>query len=247
MTTDSPGRSQVAIERRVPSIDTLRALAIVAMVAYHFCFDLRLHGLARIDFESDPFWLAARASIVSSFLLLAGVSLVLADRDGLTDGGHWRRIGVIALCALAVSVTSYIAFPRSFIYFGVLHCIAASLIIARPLVGKPALATLVGVAIIVAGLVVAHPAFDSPITSWIGFVTRKPVTEDYVPLFPWSGVVLIGIAIGRALLATRFKPIAFLSRAPETLRWIGRHSLAIYMIHQPVLIGALWLFVRARN
>jgi len=64
---------------RVASIDAVRAIALIAMIAYHFCFDLRYFGVIRADFEHDPFWLGARTIILSSFLLLAGVSLVLAD------------------------------------------------------------------------------------------------------------------------------------------------------------------------
>ena len=102
---------------RVPSIDALRGLAIVAMIVYHFAFDLRFFGVTRADFENDPFWLAARATIVASFLSLAGISAVLADRAGVDGLRFARRIGVIALCALLASVASYFVFPQTFIYF----------------------------------------------------------------------------------------------------------------------------------
>ena len=68
----------------------------------------------------------------------------------------------------------------------------------------------------------------------------------WVPLFPWLGVVLAGIALGHALAARDFRPVAFLARTPTALRWMGRHSLAIYMVHQPLLIGALMVAVRLR-
>ena len=102
---------------RVASIDALRGVAIVAMVAYHFAFDLRFFGVTRADFENDPFWLTARASIVTSFLLLAGISLVLADRAGVDRPRFLRRVALVALCALAASVASYVIYPQTFIYF----------------------------------------------------------------------------------------------------------------------------------
>jgi len=240
----APLRRAVAPGARVVAVDALRGLAIVAMVAYHFSFDLALFRLARFDFEHDPFWLAARATIVATFMALVGVSLVLADRQGVAPAKRWRRIGAIAACALVVSAASYAMFPRTWITFGILHAIAVSSIAAWPLVRFPRAALALGIAIVVAGLVVAHPAFDAPWLSWIGFTTRPPATEDYVPLFPWLGVALAGITLGDALARRAFKPLDLVARAPAVLRWLGRHSLAIYMVHQPILIGALALALR---
>ena len=229
---------------RVASIDALRGLAIVAMIVYHFAFDLRYFGLTRADFENDPFWLTARGAIVTSFLLLAGISAVLADRAGIGPRRFARRIAVIALCALAASAASYALFPQTFIYFGILHCIAVSLVIARPLVRHATIAVVAGCAVIVAGLLFSHPWFDARQTSWIGFTTHKPPTQDFVPLFPWLGVVLLGIGVGHALVAMRFGPVRALERAPRLLRTMGRHSLVIYMVHQPVLMSFVWLALR---
>jgi uncharacterized membrane protein len=230
-----------ATESRVPSVDALRGLAIVAMIAYHFAFDLRYFGVIRADFENDPFWLNARTAIVASFLALVGVSLVLAERDGLAWPRFLRRVAVIAACALAASAASWLLFPRTFIYFGVLHCIAVSLLAARPLARRPLVAVALGIAIVVAGLTLSHPVFDARALSWIGFTTTKPQTQDYVPLFPWLGVVLFGIGLGHALMKARFRPIAWLAGAPRALRWLGRHSLATYMVHQPILMGLIRL------
>ena len=84
---------------RVPGVDALRALALVAMIGYHFAFDLRYYGVIRTDFEHDPVCIAVRTAILSSFLLLAGVSLVLADRAALAPARFWRHVVIIAACA----------------------------------------------------------------------------------------------------------------------------------------------------
>jgi uncharacterized membrane protein len=229
---------------RIDAVDALRGLAIVAMIAYHFAFDLRFFGVIRADFENGLFWLSARAAIVSSFLLLVGVSLVLAHQAGIPTLRFARRIGVVALCALAATIGSYVVFPDRFIYFGILHCIVVASLLARPLAGHPALALALGIVAIAAGLALSHPFFDARATSWLGFNTAKPPTEDFVPLFPWLGVVLLGIALGHALAQRHFAPVALLAGAPRALRWLGRHSLAVYMVHQPLLLGALWLLLR---
>ena len=138
---------------------------------------------------------------------------------------------------------SYQMFPRSFIWFGVLHAIALSLVMIRPLARRPWLALGIGIAVVIAGNAFTSPAFDSRALGWIGFVTAKPITEDYVPVFPWTGVMLIGIAAGHVLLRHGFAGVAPLARLPAMLRWLGRHSLAVYMLHQPLLFGALWIAV----
>ena len=97
-------------------------------------FDLAHLGVTAWNFYRDPFWLHARTVILSSFLLFAGVSLVLADRAGASTREFAKHVGRIAACALLVSAGDLIVFPRSFIWFGVLHAIAVSLVLVRPLV-----------------------------------------------------------------------------------------------------------------
>jgi uncharacterized membrane protein len=232
--------------KRIEGLDALRGIAIVAMAVYHFCFDLRYFGVTRSDFEHDPFWLTARTLILSSFLVIAGVSAVLARRDVGARSRWLRHAGVIAGAALLVSAASYAMFPRSYIWFGVLHAIAVSLLLAWPLVSRPALAAATGIAVIASGIAFAHPAFDNRALGWIGFMTAKPITEDYVPLFPWSGVLLLGITLGHALARRGFAALAPLATAPRWLRFLGRHSLVVYLVHQPLLIGLLWVVLRMR-
>jgi len=229
---------------RVEGLDALRGVAILAMVVYHFCFDLRYFGVARWDFEHDIRWLAARTLILSSFLLIAGISAALARRDPAADARWPRHVAVIGGAALLVTAASAMMFPRSFIWFGVLHAIALSLLLARPLVDRPRAAVAAGVIVIAAGVMLSSQHFDNRMLGWLGFMTGKPMTEDYVPLFPWSGVLFLGIAAGHALVASNFAMLAPLARMPRALRLLGRHSLAVYLVHQPLLLGGLGLAVR---
>jgi uncharacterized membrane protein len=237
---DVPARGRIA------SIDALRAIALIAMIAYHFCFDLRYFRVIAPDLEHGAFWLTARTLILSSFLLLAGVSLVLADARNAPVAQFWKHVGMIAGCAIIVSVATYWMFPVTFIWFGVLHAIAVTLVLARPLVRFPRTSLALGLGVIVAGVAFSHPAFDSFTLGWLGFMTGKPYTDDYVPLFPWSGVLFCGIAAGHALVRNRFAVLARLSTPPRWLAWLGRHTLAVYMLHQPILIGILWAILRLR-
>ena len=224
---------------RFRAIDGLRGFAICLMVIYHFAFDLAWFRVIRADFNNDSFWLGARAVIVTLFLGLVGVSLVLARRAHPGARPFWRRVALIAACAVLVSIASYLTFPQTFITFGILHCIALSSVIARPLIDFPRTALLAGIAIVTLGANVHLPWLDAPWLNWIGMMTHKPATEDYVPLFPWLGVVLIGVALGHVLVREQHSLVAASRITPAWLAWLGRHSLLIYLVHQPILVGVL--------
>jgi len=239
--TGTPANATAAPAGRIDAIDAARGAALCAMIAYHFCFDLRHFGLLAADFEHALFWLGARALILGTFMALVGISLVLAERAGAGAAGFWHRLALIAAGAGAVSLASFVVFPQSFIAFGVLHCIAVATLLARPLVRKPGLALALGVAMIGVGNLVSHPVFDAPALAFIGLRTVKPLAEDYVPLLPWAGVTLLGAAAARYALTPHATEALARLRVPRPLAWMGRHSLAIYLVHQPLLFGLLWL------
>ncbi len=237
---------------RFDRLDALRGLAIVWMAAYHFAFDLNHFGLLdpRQDFYRDPMWTVQRTCIVSLFLFCAGLGQAVALQAGQGWPRFWRRWAQVAGCAVLVSAGSAVMFPRSWIFFGVLHGIAVMLILVRVLglrlTGPGGTAVLAGVAVL--ALVLPHwaadPAFNGAAWSWTGLVTRKPVTEDYVPVLPWLGVMLSGLVVGRLLLQRA--PAALRGPVPRALRplaTLGRWSLTFYMVHQPVFIGALMAWV----
>ncbi|MEP7327685.1 MAG: heparan-alpha-glucosaminide N-acetyltransferase, partial [Betaproteobacteria bacterium] len=225
-----PNVTSAASSPRLPAIDNLRGLAIMAMVAYHLCFDLRHFGFTTSDFHHDPFWLHARTAILSSFLLIAGMSLVLAQSSERGRSRFWRQVARVGLSALLVSVASAIVFPQRYIWFGVLHAIAVSLVLVRPLANRPWFALIAGIIVIVAGNAWTSPVFDNRMGGWLGFMTAKPATEDYVPLFPWTGVLLVGMAAAGALRRNDFRLLTPLARLPRLLGAMGRHGLAIYLL-----------------
>jgi len=245
--------------RRLDRIDVLRALAMLWMTAYHFCFDLNFFGLIHENFYRDPFWTWQRTAIVSLFLFTAGLSQSVAIHQGQDWARFWRRWGQVAGAALLVTAGSMFMFPNSFIYFGVLHGIAVMLIVTRATAGWGAwLWPLGGLAM---ALPLAAPAamaawpvlevFNQPWLNWLGFIGRKPITEDYVPLLPWLGVVWWGLAAGRWTLRHRLAWLGA-SDAPakagprRALAVLGRWSLSYYLLHQPVMIGLIWLAMALR-
>lgn len=220
---------------RSDRLDALRGAAIVWMAAYHFSFDLNHFGWIRQDFYRDPAWTWQRSCIVSLFLFCAGGGQAFAVLAGQGAGRFWKRWCQVAGCALLVSVGSRFMFPDSWISFGVLHGIAVMLLLLRMGLSRlpdAALLALAAVAI-AAPWFVQLAFFDTRWTDWVGLVTHKPITEDYVPVLPWLGLMLLGF------VATRARPGLWQGRAPRPLAVLGRWSLSFYMVHQPVLIGAL--------
>lgn len=229
---------------RYPLIDVLRGIAIACMIAYHFSFDLNQFGVIQQSFNESTFWLYARAAIVTSFLTLVGISLVLAQNQ---DSKHyWQRIFKLAACAILVSLGSYLMFPESYIFFGILHFILVASLITKWAVNYHWLNLVSGITIILFGLFFQHTWFNQPAYQWLGLMTFKPITEDYVPIFPWLGVVLLGVFLGQRMMASpQLKNLAASkpTGVKVLLAWMGQRSLLIYMLHQPILMGLLWIFL----
>ena len=231
---------------RFDSIDALRGLAIVWMTLFHFCFDLNQYGYIRQNFYTDPFWTVQRAMIVSMFLFCAGLGQAIAVQQAQSNARFWKRWAQVAGCALLVTAGSYMMYPKSFIYFGVLHGIAVMLLVVRFTAGwgrglwfAGALAfALFFIAPYVHSSWAGAGFLNEPAFNWLGLISRKPVTEDYVPLLPWLGVIWWGMATGLWLLARRPQWVSRrIPVAASPLAWLGRWSLSWYMLHQPVLIG----------
>lgn len=225
---------------RLQSIDVYRGLAILAMVAYHLIWDLNYYGLISVGIGVDAAWFAFQRSILTAFLLLTGAGLWLGHKDGIDWRRFWRREALLVAAAVGVSLVTWFQFGPYFAYFGVLHAIALSALLALPLVRAPLWAG-IGVAalFLVLPAVFSSPLFNTQWLAWIGFFTAVPETADLVPMFPWFGVVVLGL-VGMRLFEKA--PIfAWSSRAwpMRSLALIGRWSLIIYLVHQPLLFAAV--------
>lgn len=225
---------------RIALIDAVRGCALLAMVIYHFAWDLQFLEMAAIDVTSDRRWLGFANAIAATFLALVGISLVLAHRDGFAPPAFWQRVGTVAAAAAAITVVTLNATPQQPIWFGILHCIAVSSVLALAFLRAPIVLVIAMAGLcIVAPTRFADPAFNAPALLWLGLRSEGLPTPDYVPLLPWFGVVLIGVVIGRGAQGrlhqawAQWRPGNAFARA---LIWTGRRSLPIYLIHQPVLI-----------
>jgi uncharacterized membrane protein len=239
------------VRERFWEIDALRGTAVVAMVLYHFSYDLAYFGLFDVGFFRSGFGLNAGRLIGGSFIFLAGLSLTLSygrATASLPSGGKLFRKYLsrglrIFSYALVITLLTWIFLPNEMIVFGILHLIGASIILAYPFLNLKLPNVALGVACIAIGFLLRGLDVDSPWLVWLG---SDPTffMIDYWPIFPWFGVILFGIAAGNALYGDRRKQAASSTPRPSTIRplaFLGRHSLVVYLIHQPVLLAALIL------
>ena len=242
--------SEPAKRARIAAIDAARGVALAGMVVYHLIWDFAHFGLIAPTLPFAPATRALSHVVAGAFLALVGVSLALAHPHGLRRAAFLRRLAAIAGAAALVTAASYAIDADEPILFGILHCIAASSLIAALFVAAPAWAALaVGAAAIAAPFVYSSPAFNPPALVWLGLGTLPPYTLDWRPLLPWAGVVLIGLGLAQAAAArlagwrwTAWRPMRWPGRATA---FAGRHSLVLYLVHQPILFGLLWSVVTA--
>ena len=230
--------------RRVDAVDCARGLALAGMAVYHLSWDLADFRLAP---PMLPFTLPMRLLshvVASVFLALVGVSLALAHRNGLNLRTFWRRLAIVAGAAALVTAGSFVFAPSEPITFGILHCIVVASLLAGPFVAASPWASLaVGVAAISAPFLIRSTLFDPPWLLWLGLGEALPNTLDWRPLLPWAGVVFLGLGAARlpGVLTWLKRPDRWRAESAPA-RWIGfagRHSLPIYLVHQPILIGLL--------
>jgi uncharacterized membrane protein len=241
--------------RRYWEIDALRGVAIVMMVLYHLLYDLQHFGGYDIRVRSG-FWNSFADATAFLFVFLVGVSLSVSygrARGRHTNGHFWgfpkylRRGAKIFGYGLLITVVTWFIDPQLYIRFGILHLIGLSIILAYPLLRYRALNAALGLGLIAAGIYLQqqHNAFGYPWLFWVGFIPHELNVFDYRPLLPWFGVVLLGIAVGNWLYpeSRRAVVIPDLSRVAgiDLLAVLGRNSLTIYLVHQPLLVASLFL------
>lgn len=202
------------MKSRITEIDLLRTVAIGMMVAYHIAYDLHVFYDVSIHLNSAG-WEAFRILTVSLFLLVSGMASHLSSKP-------IKRVGIVLLAAMAITVSTYIYNPNTFIYFGILHCISLGLLALIPLRTLKELLIPIGIVL----LCIPVPTAPLP-------------TLDYYPLLPWAGYMLIGSGIGHFLyVRNNFKLIP---KQLPVLTAPGKHALLIYLIHQPIILMTLRL------
>lgn len=241
----------ISKKTRFWEIDTLRGIAVILMIIFHFLYDLNYFHYVSISLYTG-FFLIFVYFIATLFLLLVGISLTISyskvQKTSTINKIRWKfaRRGIfIFSLGLLITLVTWIYLPKGFILFGVLHCIGISILFAYPFIRYTIQPFLLGILFIVIGIFIKPLTFDFPWLLWLGFTPYNFYTVDYFPLLPWFGVVLIGISLGNIFYKNGIRKFSLRDKTYKKIvkfiTFLGRHSLIIYLLHQVILIGIFTL------
>ncbi len=242
------------INDRFWEIDFFRGLAILLMVIYHLLFDLAYFDISQLNVQ--PIFLMIFPRVIAFiFIFLVGVSLTLSytrgkilfkNQEKTSLFSKYLHRGVkIFFMGLLITVVTWFFIPNDFIIFGILHFIGIAIILQYPFLNKKYLNLVLGIVYIILGLVTMQFTVNTPWLLWLGLRPAVFSTVDYFPLLPWLGVVSLGLFTGKILYRDYKRryclPDISTNFLIRSFCYIGKHSLLIYLIHQPILILALYL------
>ena len=232
------------MKKRIWELDALRGVCILGVVIVHLIFDLvDLYGIVKWDY---PHWFAFVmdwGGVI--FLLLSGICVTL--------GSHSFRRGIIVFaCGMVCTAVTYgmtkLDFdPSIIIYFGVLHCLGTCMLLWSTYQNMPWWGLLLhGVILAALGLyldklIMGYELYTT--SRWLmplGLYWRGFASSDYFPLLPHLGFFLIGAALGKTLYKNKTSLLPKVNDRNPIVRFFcfcGKHSLWIYLLHQPILNG----------
>lgn len=241
------------LNERFWEIDTLRGIAIFMMVIFHLIFDLYYFGIYGINVHCGLLWWFARVT-ASIFILLVGISLSLSYsrtiKQGVLTGKSifykYLKRGLKIFCyGLIITAVTWIFIGQGFIIFGILHFIGIAIILEYPFYKRKYINLILGLLFITAGIYLMGFYFDNYALLWLGVTPHNFNTLDYFPLLPWLGFVSLGLFLGNTLYENYnrhfYLPDYSKNILVKALGFLGRYSLFIYFIHQPVLILILYI------
>ncbi len=223
-------------------IDFLRGIAIVMMVIFHILYDLDFFGLIKVNISSGFWFFFARAT-ATLFITLVGISLTLSYSKDPKFSKFAKRGAIIFSYGLAITLATWLLAREGTIFFGVLHFIGLAIILAYPLIKFKYAALISGIAAIAIGFVLKSLTFSFDWLMWLGLKPSHFYAYDYFPIFPWFGLVLIGIFLGNTFYKSHDRQFELANQAKLTkpVCFLGRHSLLIYLLHQPIVILLLYV------
>lgn len=228
-------------------IDFFRGLAVVLMVLFNYSFALFYFGIYTIS-SSQFFWFWFPRIVAGMFIFIAGISFAVSHskrkgRNSKVCKKYLLRGGKLFGLGLLITATTYIFAPQGTIFFGILHFIGIATMLLLVFRNLGAANLLFGIIFVLTGIYLQSVAVHYPWLLWLGLAPENFYTFDYFPIFPWLGLMLIGVFTGNKLYANGKRKFRMPKeqKAAKLLVLIGRHSLAVYLLHQPILMAILYV------
>jgi len=236
-----------ALSPRVTALDNLKGVGIILMLILHAFFDLKTfspEGHFTFVWIPESAWHLGTRVIGVIFFFSAGISCWLKYHSGneKTFKDFAQSSTTLFLAAAAVTLGTKLFTPEFIVYFGVLHCLACSRILTYPFLRLRYANLWIGGLILASGFFLRQQEIETRGWIWLGVPSSEGSGGDWYPLIPWLGVSLLGIFAAGEI--SRRKAAIRIPRAlnlPRFVGWLGKHSLAVYLIHQPVFVGAIFL------
>ncbi len=221
---------------RIQAIDLVRGVDIILMVLFNYSVTLSYFGI--IQAQSDfLYWRVFPISIASIFIFLSGAAARISfenHKEGFGKRYFTRGLKLLIFAAFVTLFTS-IFVPEGTIYFGILHFFAASSFLVPLFIKYNRLNLVAGLSIVTAGFYLQQTEFNFSYLFWLGFMPQDFSTFDYFPLIPWLGVLLLGV-YSEKYIAGKTSNIRFKNKLAGKFMFLGKNSLTVYLVHQPILI-----------
>lgn len=229
-----------SVHQRLWEIDLLRGLALVLMVVYHFLYDLNHFFGFNIAYNQGLFFLVGKAAAVL-FIFVAGISAPFSTNN------MNRGLKLIAWGYVIFFVTN-LAVPGSNIVFGILQFLGVCILLS-PVLKKfsPYPLAVAGMTIIMAGEMAAQISVTHNWLVPLGFWGSSFSSADYFPLLPWSGVFLLGMSVQKLVYRQKRSLLSRVNLLAKPLVAVGKRTLVIYLVHQPVILTTLYLIFNPRG
>ncbi len=240
-------------DNRNQLIDALRAFAVLAMIVYHFAWDLGLFNVVDPVIVNSGRWKLFAVSIGSTFLFLSGISFWLASSNGINFKKFTFRLFFLIVAALIVSLGTYVADSQTFVFFGILHLLSVCSLIGLLIYKLPVILILIiGFLILFLEPYLISEIYKPKYLAWTGLYNGPTGSVDFYGFFPWSSSYIFGLGISKIIFKKK-EQFLFNSSSLKIFNtkgfffksffWLGRNSLIVYLIHQPILIGIIYIYL----
>ena len=240
---------------RVFLLDITRGICVLAMVAYHFCWDLGYFGFIDLQLITQGFGLLIAQLIGLSFITIAGISSLLLCQSDSFKQKYLKRFFKLVFFSAVISTATFILNRNSFIFFGILHFLSVCSLTSLILIYIKSSFNLLLIFLCAAIVSISGVTFNLPfMLSWLGFNKEIPTTNDFYPLFPWITFYFFGFWLGKIIYKKLSqendcfsKPINEINILFKFFEYMGQKALVIYILHQPILFSLFFVFIKVAS